>query len=206
MKIIDLTHPITDEIPVYFPWHPATRIEQTATYSENQCVVHRLSIGTHSGTHVDAPMHIFEGMHAIDEYDLNLFYADAQVLDFTPRADREVITKSEFEKKDVRAGVGVIVKTGWDVRFGSSDYYRTYPPIENEAAEYLVEKKIPFLASDTPYTLDVHKILLKHGIPLITNLNNTSRLKAGIVKLITAPLPIKGADGSPARVLALSES
>ena len=85
MRIIDLTHPITDSIPVYFPWHPPTVIEQTADYQRNQCVVHRLSIGTHTGTHVDAPRHIFEGMHSIDEYDLNLWYADAQVLDFTPR-------------------------------------------------------------------------------------------------------------------------
>jgi arylformamidase len=204
MTIVDLTHPITDRIPIYFPWHPGTSIEQTANYAENQCVVHKLSIGTHTGTHVDAPVHIFEGMNAIDEYDLNLWYADAQVLDFTPRRPRQNITLAEFRHKGIKSGVGVIMKTGWDVHFGSPDYYKTYPPIDNDAAEYLVEKEIPFLASDTPFTLDLHKILLKHGIPLITNLNNTSKLTAGIVKLITAPLPIKGADGSPARVLAIT--
>lgn len=203
MKILDLTHPITQEIPVYFPWHPATAIEQTANYAENQCVVHRLSIGTHSGTHMDAPVHIFEGTHSIDEYDLNLLYADAQVLDFTPRIPRQSIGRSEFEQKEVKPGIGVVVKTGWDSQFGREDYYRTYPPIETDAAEYLLQLKIPFLASDTPYTLDVHKVLLRHGIPLITNLNNTSALRPGMVKLITAPLPIKGADGSPCRVLAV---
>ncbi len=203
MKIVDLTHPITDQIPVYFPWHPGTSVEQTANYAENQCVVHKLSIGTHTGTHMDAPVHIFEGMRAIDEYDLDLLYADAQVLDFTPRGARESISRAEFQQKGVKTGVGVIVKTGWDVHFGSEDYYKTYPPIEKEAAEYLLQQKIPFLASDTPYTLDVHKVLLKHGIPLITNLNNTSALRPGMVKLITAPLPIKGADGSPCRVLAV---
>ncbi len=206
MTIVDLTHPITDSIPIYFPWHPGTSVEQTANYAENQCVVHKLSIGTHTGTHVDAPVHIFEGMHAIDEYDLNLWYADAQVLDFTPRQPRQNITLAEFRQKGIKPGVGVIVKTGWDVHFGSHDYYKTYPPIDNDAAEYLVEKKIPFLASDTPFTLDLHKILLKRGIPLITNLNNTSKLAPGIVKLITAPLPIKGADGSPARVLAIIDN
>jgi kynurenine formamidase len=67
-----LTHPITDSIPIYFLWHPGTTIEQTANYSDNQCVVHRLS-GTHTGTHVDAPVYLFEGMNSIDEYDLNLW-------------------------------------------------------------------------------------------------------------------------------------
>ncbi len=203
MRIVDLTHPITETIPVYFPWHPPTVIEQTADYHENQCVVHRLTIGTHTGTHVDAPRHIFEGMHSIDEYDLDLWYADAQVLDFTPRQKGQVITPEELHGKDLADGIGVIIKTGWDAFFGLPDYYRTYPPLSREAAEYLAEKRIRFLASDTPYTLDVHKVLLKRGIPLITNLNNTSVLRSGILKLITAPLPIKGADGSPARVMAL---
>ena len=203
MKIIDLTHPITENIPIYFPWHPGTVIEQTANYTDNQCVVHRLSIGTHTGTHVDAPIHIFEGMNSIDEYDLNLCYAYAQVLDFTPRQARQNITKAEFQQKKLLSGVGVIIKTGWDVYFGNPDYYESYPPIDNEAAEYMVDKRVPFLASDTPYTLDVHKILLKSGIPLITNLNNTSKLESGTVQLIIAPLLIKGADGSPSRVLAI---
>ncbi len=190
-------------MPVYFPWHPSTVIEQTANYSDNQCVVHKLSIGTHTGTHVDAPVHIFEGMFAIDEYDLNLWYADAQVADFTPRLRSQSITKVEMQGRSLKEPIGVILKTGWDKFFGQQDYYQTYPPLSDEAAEFLVEKHTPFVASDTPFPLSVHKILLKGGIPLITNLNNTSALMPGIVKLITAPLPIKGADGSPARVLAV---
>ncbi len=205
MRIVDLTHPITDRMPVYFPWHPATEITQTANYSRNQCVVHKITIGTHTGTHVDAPLHIFEGMRAIDEYDLNLLFGDAQIVDVSPREPRQPITLLELKGKNIRPGIGVILKTGWDSEFGKPDYYATYPPLSNEAAELLVTLKVPFLAADTPYTLDVHKILLKHGIPLITNLNNTENLTEGTVKLITAPLPIKGGDGSPARVLAIIE-
>lgn len=62
---------------------------------------------------------------------------------------------------------------------------------------------IPVLASDTPFTLDVHRIILRQGIPLITNVNNTSELPEGKIKLIAAPLLIKKGDGAPARVLAL---
>ena len=204
MKVVDLTHPISSELPVYFPWHPKTDLEQTATYQNNRCEVRRLSIGTHSGTHIDAPSHVFEGKPTLDQYDPALWYVDAQVLDFTPREPGKEITRDEIEKKFRKKGVGVLLKTGWDVRFGQKDYYATYPPISNEAAEYLVTMEIPVLAADTPFTLDVHYIILKHGIPLITNLNNTARLSEGLIKLISAPLLIKGGDGAPARVLAVT--
>ena len=203
MKIIDLTHPVRESIPAYFPWHPPTVLERTASYAENSCVVTRLSIGTHTGTHIDAPSHIFEGMHTIDGYDPSLWYLDARVLDFTPRSPRQEITLADLKRKRLRKGGAVILKTGWDRYFGRLDYYATYPPLGTEAAQYLVRCGVRAVASDTPFTLDVHRILLKEGIPLITNLNNTARLNAGTVRLVAAPLLIEGGDGAPARVFAV---
>ncbi|HTY36510.1 MAG TPA: cyclase family protein [Bacteroidota bacterium] len=204
MKVLDLTHPITAEMPVYFPWHPKTELEQTATYKDNRCVVTRLSVGSHTGTHIDAPSHVLEGTPTLDQYDPALWYVDARVLDFTGRAPKQSITKEEVRKKFDSRGIGVVIKTGWDNRFGHQDYYTTYPPLSNEAAEYLVELGIPVLAADTPFTLDVHYIMLRRGIPLITNLNNTGQLSEGVIKLISAPLLIKGGDGAPARVIAVT--
>ncbi|MBI5472635.1 MAG: cyclase family protein [Ignavibacteriae bacterium] len=205
MKVFDLTHPITSDLPVYFPWHPATTLEETATYKDNRCVVRRLSIGTHSGTHIDAPSHVLEGGFTMDAYDPSLWFMAAQVVDFTPREPGRAITADEFQAMNIREGIGVIVKTGWDVHFGSADYYKTYPPITNGAAEFLVSKKIKLLAADTPFKLDVHYTMLRKGIPLVTNLNNMKDLPAGIVKLIAAPLLIANGDGAPARVLAVVE-
>jgi len=203
MPLIDLTHPITADLPVYFPWHPKTAMEQTATYADHQCVVRRLTIGTHTGTHIDAPSHVFEGMHDMDGYDPAIWYLSAQVLDFTPRAERHEITMAELKRRRVKKGGAVIIKTGWDRFFGREDYYRTYPPLSVEGAHYLVAQKIRAVAADTPFSFEVHKVLLKEGIPLITNLNNTGRLKAGTVRLIAAPLLLQGGDGAPARVLAV---
>lgn len=205
MRVIDLTHPITAQTPVYFPWHPPTALECTATYKENRCEVLRLSIGTHTGTHIDAPSHVLEGKPTLDQYDPGLWYVDAQVLDFTPREPRKEISREEVAAKLSRKGVGVVIKTGWDKEFGKIDYYKTYPPLSTSAAQFLVEMNVSVIAADTPYTLDVHYVLLERGIPLVTNLNNTGRLKAGIIKLIAAPLLIKGSDGAPACVLAVIE-
>ena len=203
MRTLDLTHPISGDLPVYFPWHPKTELEQTANYRDHLCVVRRLSIGTHSGTHIDAPSHIFEGMHTMDLYDPNRWYVDALVLDFTPRKPREAVTADQLRAKSIEHGLGVIIKTGWDVHVGEEDYYKTYPPLSDDGAEFLVDKGISVLAADTPYTLDVHRIILRAGIPLITNINNTGLLREGKVKLIAAPLLIKDGDGAPARVLAV---
>ena len=203
MKVIDLTHPISADLPVYFPWHPATAIETTATYAENRCQVRRVSIGTHSGTHIDAPSHVFEGKPTLDQYDPGLWFTEAQVIDCSPRNPGKEISRSELADKLLKKNVGVLIKTGWDAHFGSKDYYKTYPPISNEAAQFLVDMKVPVVAADTPFTLDVHYILLGHGIPLITNVNNTAQLNEGMIRLIAAPMLIKGSDGAPARVLAV---
>jgi arylformamidase len=205
MRVVDLTHPITPDIPVYFPWHPPTALERTSTYKENRCEVRKLSIGTHTGTHIDAPSHVLEGKPTLDQYDPGLWYVDAQVLDFTPRDPGKEISREEVTAKLKTKGIGVVIKTGWDAEFGKKDYYKTYPPLSTHAAEFLVEMDVPVVAADTPYTLDVHYVLLNHGIPLVTNLNNTGQLKEGMIKLIAAPLLIKGSDGAPARVLAVIE-
>ncbi len=201
MTVIDLTHPISPDLPVYFPWHPRTEVVQTATYEEHLCEVRRVTIGSHSGTHIDAPSHLFKGMSTIDQYDPALWYSEAMVLDFTGRQPRQEITDAEMRGKQVEPGLGVLIRTGWDRYFGREDYYVTYPPIGNAAAQFLADLPVSVVAADTPFTLDVHRILLKRGIPLITNIANTDRLHEGRIRLIAAPLSIRGGDGAPARVL-----
>jgi len=205
MKIVDLTHPIGEGTPVYFPWHPKTEIERTATYEQNRCEVRRISVGTHTGTHVDAPSHVYSGLPTLDQYDPALWYLEAQVLDFTPREPKKEITREEVRAKLKKKNIGIVVKTGWDRHFDESDYYSTYPPVSVGAAEFLLEMNVRLIASDTPFTLDVHYIVLKHGIPLVTNINNTSVLQEGMITLITAPMLVQGSDGAPARVLAVIE-
>src|SRR3990167_6071757 len=117
MRVIDLTHPLTNSIPVYFPWHPKTELVKTASFTEHRCEVTQVTIGTHSGTHIDAPSHVLEGMPTLDQYDPGLWYVDAQVLDFTPRESRKEITAREIASKLGTKGIGIVVKTGWDKHF-----------------------------------------------------------------------------------------
>jgi arylformamidase len=144
-------------------------------------------------------------MHHIDAYDLSFWYSEAQILDFTPRRANERITRREMEEKEVEEGIGVIVRTDWDVCFGREDYYKTYPAISTEAGEILIKKNVKYIAADTPFTMDVHKMFLSRGKPLITNLRNLKEIRRPRIRLIAAPLLLKDGDGAPARVLAIEE-
>ncbi|MDP6617909.1 MAG: cyclase family protein, partial [Nitrospinota bacterium] len=159
-------------------------------------------VGTHSGTHIDAPSHFFAGARNIDEMPLDLWVSEAQVVDFTGKGESEKITRPEMESQSVEKGMGVIVRTGWASRHGREDFYRTYPPVSEEAGRYLIEREIPYLAADTPFNWAVHEMFLSAGKPLVTNLNNLDRITRPRVRLYAFPLLLEGADGSPARVLA----
>ncbi|MBI2881515.1 MAG: cyclase family protein [Candidatus Tectomicrobia bacterium] len=202
MALIDLTHPLHSRLPVYWPWHPKTDLSPCASYEENKCQVHKLTVGTHSGTHIDAPSHFYAGAKNIDELPLELWVAEAQVVDFAGKKAREEITREEMEAKDVERGKVVIIRTGWGKHHGREDYYQTYPPVSREAAAYLLECDVPYLAADTPFNWAVHELFLSAGRPLITNLNRLDRITRPRVRLYAFPLLLEGADGAPARVIA----
>lgn len=202
MSLIDLTHPLSNQLPVYWPWHPKTELTAHSSYEENKCLVHKLTVGTHSGTHIDAPSHFFAGAQNIDEMSLDFWVSQAQVVEFTGKREREEINRAEMETKDIERGLGVIVRTGWSRFHGREDYYQTYPPMSKEAGEYLMECQIPFLAADTPFNWDIHKMFLSAGKPLMTNLNNLDRISRSRVRLYAFPLLLENGDGAPARVIA----
>lgn len=81
-KIIDITVPISPFTPI-FPGDPEPSIERTCTVNENGFAVSRLSFGSHTGTHVDAPSHILEDGLPVDRLDLESLMGKAVVLDFS---------------------------------------------------------------------------------------------------------------------------
>ncbi|MFQ5691853.1 MAG: cyclase family protein, partial [Nitrospinota bacterium] len=202
MTLIDLTHPLSNRLPVYWPWHPKTDLSPCSSYEENKCLVHRITVGTHTGTHIDAPSHFYAGAKNIDELPLDLWVSEAQVVDFTGKGEREEIGREEMEARGIEKGVGVIVRTGWGRHHGREDYYKTYPPVSAEAGAYLLERGVPYLAADTPFSWAVHEMFLEAGKPLITNLNNLDRITRPRVRLYAFPLLLEGVDGAPARVIA----
>ncbi|PIJ48025.1 hypothetical protein BMH30_05900, partial [Leucobacter sp. OLES1] len=85
--LVDLSHPIETGMPV-FPGDPEVRIEPALAVPEDGVAVARLDLGSHAGTHIDAPAHSIVGGATVDELPLEWLVGDARVLRVAdPRAD-----------------------------------------------------------------------------------------------------------------------
>lgn len=176
-----------------------------------------LSLYTHSGTHMDAPLHFIDGGGSIDELDLQKCVGPCLVIDIGPVEPRELITPVHLGRKADRlaAGSRLILKTGWSDRVGSPDYRDALPRISVELARWLVERGVAFLGVEPPSVADVnnlpeltevHEILLAGGVVIAEGLCNLDQLSRDEVEIVALPLKPEGADGSPARIIAIERA
>ena len=196
MKFIDLSVPIDENTPVY-PGDPKVLIEPIADFENYGMNDHKISLGIHVGTHIDAPWHMVRSGKKMDQIPIEQFSGAGKLvegLDFTK------VKQAGIGKGDI-----VLFKTGMSELFGKDEYYKNYPEISEELANYLVNQKVKIvgmdMASPDHPPFKIHKILLGANILIIENLTNLDKL---IDKEFTIyALPIKLAlDGAPARVIA----
>lgn len=202
MKLIDLTHTITDLQPVY-PGDEETRLFQTRYLESDGFNNHRLQISMHSGTHIDTSMHLTKANEYVCELPIEYFIGEGCILDV--RNEPLIKMKKEYEEK-ITPGCILLLYTGLDIKFGTKEYYSEYPIVDMEFAEYLVNRKIKILGMDTPspdrYPFAVHKLLFNNKIAIIENLTNLNMLlQENKFEVIALPLKIK-ADSSILRVVA----
>ena len=210
MRIVDLTMAWPD-VPTY-PGHPEPMIYRTSTFKENGKQVSKLEIGTHSGTHIDAPRHYIEGGGTVEDIPLETLCGPAYVLDLTEcrgAVDAATLTRTlGYQRRAQR----LLLRYDGHKRLGSMDYYFKQPWLTEDAARWLVEKaECLLIGMDTPMPdspenikeMPVHKILLGAGVVIAEYLVNLDKIRADTCDLIVAPLKIKGGDGAPARVFAI---
>jgi kynurenine formamidase len=100
----------------------------------------------------------------------------------------------------------VLVCTGHSAQFGTAEYFENHPLVDPSLAEHLIAKKIKMLGIDLPSAdlppFPVHRMLFRHGIPILENLTNLEAL-LGVNRFEVIALPLKiNAEGSPLRVVA----
>jgi arylformamidase len=169
--------------------------------------VSRVSIGTHSGTHIDAPSHFISGGKSIDEIPLEDMNGIAKVFDFR---GYEEISQNILASQNIEMGDIIILKTDNSDNFHGNAILENYVTLNYNAAKYLAEKKIKMVCIDymtieTPRKRrvegkSVHSILLGNGI-LIAEALNLIKVKKGVYQLYCFPINIIGADGVPARIV-----
>jgi len=207
--IIDLTHPINSVMPVY-PGTIPPRIEQHCNIEKDGFAESGLSMVTHTGTHIDAPCHLFSGAASLDKLPLDRYAGSAFVIRCGNRAelDLDFLNIFSFEIKQTDF---VLFCTGWAEKWGSSDYFSDFPVLTPEACRWLASFPLKGIGFDTlsadlvgSQELPNHRILLKKEILIIENLNNLAGIPS-ICKFQCFPLRIENADGSPVRALAIIE-
>lgn len=208
MKLVDLSHPLVHG-QANFPMDPKLSIVTHSTTKTLRYAMTQVSMATHQGTHLDAMSHFVDGGKTIDRMPLDWFYGEAVLLRI-PKAPREEITVADFQKIEplLQPGVKLIYETGWHRQFGQENYFSDFPSLTQDAARYLVSRKIRLLGMDTPTPsrdwFEVHHILLADSaeVVVVEGLTNLDKLPERFT-FSGFPLNFQGRDGSPIRAVAI---
>jgi kynurenine formamidase len=221
MEVIDLTHTIHNDIQIY-PGDPVPSISRGLTHEKDYCHVDQLKLGSHTGTHIDAPYHFLKGGQRIDEIPVQRFIGNGTLIDVSDKSERDLIGRADikFYASEIKKGDFVILKTGWDRYFGTPRYLQ-HPYLSANAAGLLLKLGVAVVgidalnidasyqtAMDTNYSqgdgvngYPAHDILLGNDILIVENLCNLDKIKQRIGFYSFLPLKLKDSDGSPVRAV-----
>lgn len=229
-EIIDLSQEIFTGMPV-FPGLPDVEITVHTTHEQWDGItdsdvvspaVNRLSLGEHTGTHVDAMNHMarqYRGQ-SIDTMPLTMFYTEGLCLDLSYKGLQELIETADLERAlseaglEIKPGDTVLLYTDHYRRaFGTGDWHRG-PGVSTDAARWLGRQKIAAFGVETASpgvkgvsNKEVHRICGELGFTHYENMINLDRLIGrGRFRFIGLPLKIRGGTGSPVRAVAVFES
>lgn len=212
MKIHDLSITIDENcMACGTPWHVHVKLEHLGKINEVGRNTHSIFLGSHTGTHMDAPLHFYDGRKGIDAANLESICGPCKVVDMSfVKAGAEITIE---DIKNLEICERMLFRFGWYKHWQKDDFYKCFPFFSVEAAEYLISKGLRVIALDTPSPDNgnaigekddspVHKLFLKNDVTIIEYLTETDALEAGkVYNLFALPLKIRDCDGAPARVI-----
>lgn len=151
-EVIDLTLPVEPGMAVW-PGFPEVSVEQTALRAKDGFTMDHLSMRSHTGTHIDAPMHFVAAGKGLDAFPASKFLGPGVVLDLTPCESAETLTPGRLEPfaDVIREGDIVLLHTGWDEYYGRTpEWLFEFPHLSEAASEWLVEQGASVVGIDTP--------------------------------------------------------
>jgi kynurenine formamidase len=202
---VDLTLPLMPAMPVY-PGDPPVAFLSHAAWLEDGFRVTAVRLGTHTGTHLDAPAHFLADGVTVDQLSLQALVGPARIIDATQVPAGCPVRRADFG--EIARGERLLLRTDWHRAYGRDEYYNAFPSLAGDAVEGLVEAgaaligmETPSLCSDHDQDARAHTDLLRAGIVILEGLTGLDRLPPSIW-LIALPLRLAGLDGSPCRVIA----
>ena len=211
MNIIDLSLKIETDMPTCgTQWHQAVKVEPMGLITEVGRNTHSILVGSHSGTHMDAPYHFVQGGKKIDELNMVDTCGEVSLVDF--RQLNKVVVGQE-DVKNIEITEKMLFAFGWYKNWKTDRFYKEFPYFSEQAIEYLIEHGMKFIAMDTP-SPDAweaineindspnHKRMLEKQVIIVEYLTNTDAIDfKKKYEIYALPLKIKGCDGAPCRVV-----
>lgn len=213
MEVVDLTHLISETMPV-FPGTKPPVITDAFTIARNGFAEKSLQFVSHTGTHIDAPGHILAGAPRLDGFAAGRFLGHGLVLDVSAVRGRhiEVSDLKQYEAR-LRLVDYALLHSGWAGHWGSDDYFGAYPVLSPAAARWLAGFALKGVGTDAisvdevdSSALVVHRALFAAGLLIIENLAGMDALIGKEFIFSCLPLKIADADGSPVRAVAILDS
>lgn len=200
---IDISSPVRNGM-VHWPSDPSIQIGRTRDMERGDSSnLSTISMGSHTGTHIDAPVHFIPGGEGIDKMPLDTAMGRARVVEIQ---DIESVKPEELLKHRLRRGERLLLKTRNSQRNRTAEtFIEDFVFISKEAAHFLGNRRIRLVGVDYlsvgGYKRDgaeIHRILLGAGVWIIEGLD-LSGVEPGKYHLVCLPMKLVDADGAPAR-------
>ncbi len=205
LRWLDISVPLRNAM-VHWPGDPPVRIENMKDIEHgDSSTVSMISMGSHTGTHMDAPLHFIRQGKGIDKMPVDTTIGRARVIEIH---DSQSIKPEELARHRIRRGERVLFKTRNSSRVWQTDtFIENFVFISREAARFLVERSVRVVGVDYLSVggfkrdgSETHRALLEGGVWIIEGLD-LSRVKPGRYDLICLPLKLDQGDGAPARAI-----
>jgi arylformamidase len=206
MKVYDVTLPITENMVVWPGAQPPKMKFLGHVDNGDHNTSSEVTFGTHTGTHLDAPLHFMKGGGTVGDLDINVLVGRARLFE-APSADR--LTAAVFESLNIPAGTErVLVRTRNSKRWaeGHTEFDTNYVAVTADGAQWLVDHGVRLIGVDylsvAEYrdTSTPHHILLGANVIPLEGLNLTG-VPTGEYLLAALPMPLADRDGAPMRVV-----
>ncbi len=210
MKIVDLTHKLNSEITVY-PGTEKPIFRQSHTVEKDGFAEQKITLYTHTGTHIDAPSHMLSDGVSLDKMPLDKFTGKAICIDCTDNSGENIdIVKIIPYSKLINELDFVLFRTGWSEKWKTEEYFNNFPVLSKDACKWLCSFNLKGIGFDTisidsidgPLGMSNHHTVLKSNMIIVENLTNLDQLDNSIFMFSCFPLKIQNADGSPVRAIA----
>lgn len=174
MKLIDLSQPVYDRCP-NCPEHPYVKSEIIATHEKHGWRLEKLTLASHTGSHVDAPLHKLAGAASLDEIPLEKWVGSAWIADLrdAKAGERFGVSRLAASLRGDLADRIALLATSWgDRRAMSEEWLSRAPLLTVEGAQWLVDRGVRGVGIDYYSVGDAatHEVLLGAGIWIVEDL------------------------------------